>query len=417
MDKPKKKNKTKQRLIVGMLGITLIGCLAAITVGFSSLKKAPPSVEERLLWIEPVSQGEFIRHVRGNGTLVPKEEWWIPAPGEGQIKTIHILPGEKVLKNTIILTIYNPILAKNVREAEWLLKASEAETTKLNAQLETQLLDKEDTLVTIKAELTVAKMKTERDQQLYDDGIMAKLELDTSMAKEKELVTRVELAKKSLVQTEKSNKAHLAVQEATVEQLRDQLELRQEQLEDLQVKSPTDGILQQMLVEPGQQVTSSTSLAKIAKPDTLKAELKIAETQSQDLALGLPVEIDTRNGLIPGKIQRIDPSVVDGSVLVEVELTGELPRSARPDLTVEGTIELERVSNVLFTGRPVQGRENGLVSLFRLTPDGAYAEQVDVRIGRSSVNVVEIISGLKHGDHVVLSDMTKWQQAKRIKLK
>jgi HlyD family secretion protein len=417
MDKPKKKNKVKKRILGTLLGVTLIGSLAAITMGFSSLKKAPPSVEERLLWIEPVTQGEFIRHVRGNGTLVPKEEWWVPAPGEGQIESIHVLPGEEVLKNTIILTIYNPVLAKNVREAEWLLKAAEAEIKKLTAQLESQLLDREDALVMIEAELVVAKMKTERDRQLYDDGIMAKLELDTSKAKEEELATRVELAKKRLTQTEKSNKAHMAVQEATVEQLRNQLELREEQLNDLQVKSTTDGILQQMLVEPGQQVTSSTSLAKIAKPDTLKAELKIAETQSQDLALGLPVVIDTRNGVIPGKVQRIDPSVVDGSVLVEVELTGELPRSARPDLTVEGTIELERVSNVLFTGRPVQGREHGQISLFKLTPDGTHAEQVDVRIGRSSVNLVEIVSGLQDGDQVVLSDMTKWQQAKRIKLK
>jgi len=417
MDKPKKKNTFKKRFGMAFVGLTLVASLVGITVGFSRLKQAPPSVEERLLWIEPVSQGEFVRNVRGNGTLVPKEEWWIPAPGEGQIESIHVLPGEEVLKDTVILTMYNPVLAKNVREAEWLLKAAEAEIKKLNAQLETQLLDREDTLVTIEAELEVAKMNTQRNQQLYDDGIMAKLELDTSEAKEKELALRVGLAERRMAHTKRSNKAQLAVQEATVEQLRTQLELRQEQLADLQVKSPTNGILQQMLVESGQQVTSATSLAKIAKPDTLKAEIKVAETQSQDLAIGLAVEIDTRNGVIPGKIQRIDPSVVDGSVLVEVELTGELPRSARPDLTVEGTIELERVSNVLFTGRPVQGREHGQISLFKLTQDGAYAEQVDVRIGRSSINVVEIVSGLQDGDQVVLSDMTKWQEAKRIKLK
>jgi HlyD family secretion protein len=400
-----------------LAAVSVIAALAAATMGFSALKAAPPTVKEDLVWIGQVQRGEFVRQVRGNGTLVPKDEWWIPAPADGRVDRIHIQPGETVLPGTVILTLSNPALEREVLNAQWELKAAEAELENQKAQLETQRLDREEALVTLESELTVAKLALERDQKLYDDGIVSRHILNISEAKFEELTTRMKLAKRRLVKTAEATDARLSVQQATAEQLSGQLQLKEKLLHDLDITSKEAGILQQVLVEAGQQVTPATSLVKVARPDSLKAEIKIAETQMKDVVVGQSVSIDTRNGIIAAHVGRIDPAVLEGSVMVEVELDGELPKGARPDLSVEGVIEIERLNDVLYTGRPVSSREFGQVEIFKVARDTGIAEKTLVRLGRSSVNQVEIVEGLQEGDRVILSDMAKWADVDRIRLK
>lgn len=408
----------RSRYVRRVLLLALVAvALAGVTVGFSRLKSAAPVVDEDLLWVGVVERGEFLRSVRGNGTLVPKVERWIPAPGEGRVERIHIQPGETVEAGQAILTLSNPVLERDVQDARWQLAAAEAELKNKAAQLEGQLLDREDAIVTIDAELTVAKLAADRDQQLLDEGILAQHQRDTSRAKHQELETRLALAHRRLDKTRQATQAELAVHEATVEQLRSLQALRKRQLADLNVSSSEAGVLQQLLVEEGQQVTPGTSLAKVARPDDLKAELRIPETQTRDIVLGQKVAIDTRNGIVQGRVVRIDPAVSEGSVTVEVELMGTLPRGARPDLSVEGTIEIERLDNVLFMDRPASGRENGRLELFRVDRSRNEAVRTMVHLGRSSVNAIEIVSGLEEGDRVVLSDMSKWNDVDLIRLK
>ena len=410
--------KNRWKLPLRIIGSFLVvGVLAAITLGFSRLKEAAPQLDGSLLWIGAAERGEFVRQVRGNGILVPREEWWIASPGDGRIDKIHVQPGEEVLPGQVLFTLSNPVLEQEVQDTEWRLEAAQAELKNQIAQLESQELDKEDSIVTLQAQLDVAEIEAERDRRLYEEGISSQIKWETSAAKQTELETRLKLADRRLDKVKESTEASLSVQKATVAQFNGLLELKKKQRADLAVASHEKGFVKQVLIEVGQQVTPATSLARMAKPDSLKAELNIPETQIKDVAVGQPVTVDTRNGIIDGVVDRIDPAVLNGTIEVEVRLTSELPKGARPDLSVEGRIELDRRSDVLYVERPISSLENAEFEVFRLSTTEPVAHRTRVRFGRSSVNTIEVLEGLNPGDRIILSDMSKYSGNDHIRLR
>lgn len=416
MDIPRRK-RNASRWFRRLLGIAVIvAVLGGITYALARLEKAIPVVDANLVWVDTVQQGEFIRQVRGNGTLVPKTEWWIAAPGEGRVESILADPGEAIAAGQPILSLVNPVLEQSVREAEWAVSAAEANLKKQHAELNSQLLDREENVVTLDAQRTVAELEARRDRDLFANGILAQHVLDTSQAKYEELDERHKLATRRLDQERIANEAQIEAEEALLEQLRGQFQLKKDQLADLQVASNRDGVLKQVLVEEGQQVTPALSLARVARPDDLRADVRIGQNQARDLAVGLPASIDTHNGVVAGHVSRIDPAVQDGTVEVEIELDEPLPRGARPDLSVEGTIELEKVENVVHMGRPISARENAEIELFKVLETGE-AVRTRVRLGRASVNRVEVLGGLAPGDRVILSDTARWDGVDRIRLR
>ena len=417
MDVPRRKAPWKKWASrVGVVAV-IAALIGGVTYGLTQLETAAPTVDSGLLWIDDVQHGEFVRTVRGSGVLVPKVEWWIPAPTDGRVERIYLDPGDEVTPETPIFELGNPAVEQAVWTARQELAAANAELSNREAQLDTDRLDREDALVILKAEHEVAKRTLERDTQLHSEGLLSQYLLDESAAKVSELETRVELASRRLDKSAEARAAQLDALEAKVEQAKGVLEMREKQLADMRVTSDDGGILQQVLVEVGQQVTPSTSLAKVAQPGELDAELLVAESQMRDVAVGQLVEVDTRNGIVNGRVARVDPTVLNGTVTVEVELLSELPRGARSDLSVEGAIELERADGVTYVGRPVGAREHGTGQLFKIDSDGVYAERVAVRYGRSSINSMEVLEGLSPGDRVILSDMTKWDHVDRIRLR
>ena len=417
MDVPRKKAAWKRWLPRVLAVLVIAGGIGGVTYGLAQMETAAPVVDTNLLWIDDVHHGEFVRTVRGSGVLVPKVEWWIPAPAEGRVETIHLDPGEEVTPDSPIFELGNPAVEQAVWTARQELAAANAELTNREAQLDTDRLDREDALVILEAEHEVAKRTLERDTQLHSEGLLSQYLLDESAAKVDELETRVELAGRRLEKSADARKAQLEALVAKVEQAKGILAMREQELSDMRVTSARAGVLQQVLVEVGQQVTPSTSLAKVAQPDQLDAELQVAESQMRDVTVGQPVEIDTRNGLVDGRVARVDPTVLNGTVTVEVELLSELPRGMRSDLSVEGSIELDRADAVTYTGRPVGARENSNGQLFKLDGNGQYADRVAVRYGRSAINSMEILEGLSPGDRVILSDMTRWEHVDRIRLR
>ncbi len=417
MDVPRKSRAGIRRFRRIGMGAAILAVLGAVTVGLSRLDSASPAVDADLLWIGTVERGEFVRSVRGSGVLVPKDVWWIPAPAEGRVEVLHALPGEAVDPDTPILTLSNPALEQEVWSARFDLAMAESELMNQTAQLDTERLDREDTLIMVESELEVAVKKMERDAELFSAGLLSGAQLEISKAKVRELESRAQLAARQLTKLDEAREAKLSVQQSQVAQFKSLLAMREKKMNDMVVRSPEAGVVQQVLVEVGQQVTPTTSLAKVARPNTLKAELRVAETQAKDLVVGQKVTIDTRNGFIDGRLARIDPTVLDGSVTVDVELEGELPRGARPDLSVEGNIEIERLDDTLFVDRPVAARAQGQVELFKLDALQKTATRVKVRLGKSSVNTVQVIEGLQQGDRVILSDMSRWDHVDRVRLR
>lgn len=397
--------------------VVVAAVLAVTTVALSRLERAAPVVEADTVWMAVVERGELVRQVRGNGTLVPEEVWWIPAPSEGRVEGIHLKPGEAVEPDTVIMDLGNPVLERDLLDAEWELSAAEAGLENLEADLSNRQLEQEETLAVVESERHVAKLQVDRDRQLFEEGLLAEHDLDISLAKSGALETQAGLIKRRLAKMRETVDAQLAVQQAKVEQFRALVALRRDQLEALHVKAGTVGALQQLLVEVGQPVTTATTLAKIGRPDELKAELEVSETQMRDVQVGQPVEIDTWNGVVQGRVARIDPAVVAGTVTVEVTLEGALPKGARPDLSVEGVIEIERLADVLHVGRPVGARPETSISLFKLGPEGDLAVRTPVQLGRSSVNAIEVVQGLDEGDRVIVSDMSKWEAVDKVRLK
>ena len=400
-------------MIFGAVGIALI---LLITLGVSRLKPAAPSVERGTVWLDTVKRGPMLRQVRGLGTLVPTDIRWLPAATEGRVERLLIQPGTKVKSSDVILEMSNPTISQASLDAEWQLKAAEADYHNLEVQLQSAVLAQKSEWAKVQSEYSQSKRQADTDAELAKLGVISDMARESSQDKAKELKMRDEIEQQRLTNSGETLKAQLAAQKAKVEQARAMYQLRREQLEALRVKAGTDGVLQELPLKEGQWVTPGTTLAKVVQPEHLKAELRVPETQAKDIALGLPATVDTRNGIVEGKVVRIDPSVQNGTVTVDVQLTGQLPQGARPDLSVDGTVDLENLKNVMFVGRPAFGQEKSTVEIFKVDADGKSASRVKVQLGRSSVNTVEIVNGLNEGDQVILSDMSRWDKYDRVRL-
>ena len=410
---PEFKRKKKIRQI--LYGVAALVVITVISVGVSRLKPAAPSVERSTIWIGTVKRGPMLRQVRGSGTLVPEEIRWIPATTQGRVETILLRPGAQVKPDTVILELSNPELRQSVKEAQLAYQSAQAAYVNRKAELDSTLLAQQSDVATVKAAYKKAALNLEAQEELFKDQLVSKLQLEQSRSDAQELENRLKIAENRLkIQTE-GMRSQLAPQEADVDQKRAAYDLRVRQLEDLKVKAGMTGVLQEVPVERGAQVQAGANIARVADPTTLKAELRIAETQTKDIRIGQYTEVDTRNGTVKGKVIRIDPKSTGGTVGVDVTLEGELPSGARPDLSVDGTIQLERLDNVVYVERPAFGQENSTVGLFKLTGDGE-AVRTNVKLGRTSVNQVEILEGLQPGDQVVLSDMSAQDSFDRIRI-
>lgn len=416
MDIPREGQARKRQIRRILYSLGGLMAILLITLGLSKLKPAAPSVEWSTVWPGTVKRGEMFRQVHGLGTLVPEDIRWIPAPNEGRVDRILWLPGKEVLADTVLLELSNPEIELAMFNAEWQLKAAEAGYTDLRVQLESERLDQQAATAKVKAEYHQAKLKADRNELLAKDGLCAEIDLKLSEVMAEELGSRYALEQKRLDISAESVQAQLAAQKIEVERLRAQYQLKRKQFESLKVRAGVDGVLQQLPVQVGQRVPVGTNLARVANPSRLKAEVKIAETQAKDIQFGQPATIDTRNGVIPGHVVRIDPASQNGTVTVDVSLEGPLPKGARPDLSVDGTIELEHLADVLYVERPAFGQEKTTVSLFKVVDERKGAVRVKVKLGRSSVNFIEVLEGLKVGDQVVLSDMSAWDAYDRIRL-
>ena len=416
MDVARPKSVARNKKIKNVVYLVLVLIAAsAMTLGLSRMKPAAPSVDRATVWIDTVKRGEMLRQVRGLGTLVPEEVRWIPATNDGIIEEVKARAGDKVAASSIILIMSNPDVQQRTTDAELQLKGSEADQANLRATLQKEILDQEAQQANVESEYNKAKLEFEANQELSKDGLIADLLLKKSEFTARELASKNEMEKKKVESNSKSAEARIAAQQARVDQLRVIYELRLKQLNDLNVRAGAAGVVQQVPVEAGQHVAPGTILAKVAEPGRLKAELQIAETQVKDVTIGQIASIDTRNGIIPGHVIRIDPAAVNGTVKVDVQLEGDYPKGVRPDLSVDGTIDLERLSNVVYVGRPAYGQPDSTVGMFKLAPNGE-ASRIQVKLGRSSVNQIEIVEGLREGEQVILSDMSAWDAYDRVRL-
>jgi HlyD family secretion protein len=414
--RPEFKRQKRRRQVV-MVGIVAVVVVLA-TIGVSRLKPAAPSVERGTVWTDMVKRGNMLRQVRGNGSLIPSQESvrQIPAETEATVVRIRILPGSQVKADSILVEMRNPQTEQAALDAELQLKAAEAEYQSQRVTLESNLMNEKAGAATVNADYSQAQRQADTDKALFDLGVISGLAYKASKGKSEELTTRNDLETQRLTIGQKAIESQLAEQQAKVDQMRTLAALKRKQLDALQVRAGIDGVLVDLPLQVGQHVQPGTMLAKVVQPNHLMAELKVAETQARDVQFGEPALIDTHNGIISGTVMRVDPAVQNGTVTVDVKLTGELPKGARPDLSVDGTIDLERLDNVLYVGRPAFGQENSTISLFKLDADGKEAARVPVKVGRESVNSIQVFEGLREGDTVILSDMSRWDKTDRIRL-
>ena len=406
----------KKKIRRAIYGAVTLAVIVAITVGVSKLKPAAPSVDRAAVWVDTVKRGPMLRQVRGSGTLVPENIQWIPATTQGRVERIVLRPGATVTPDSVILELSNPNLQQAVMDARLGAQSARAAFENRKAELENSLLAQESEVAGIETTYNNAKLQLEANESLAKDKLISAIQLKQSQSLAQDLKNRLENAQKRLANQRAGAKSQMAPQEAEVNQREALYQLRIRELEDLKVKARMHGVLQQVPVEVGAQVGPGTNLARVADPSNLKAELRIAETQTKDIRVGQVAEVDTRNGTVKGKVARIDPRSEGGTVGVDIILEGALPAGARPDLSIDGTIELERLPDVVFMGAPAFGQENSTVSLFKLTADGSEAERITVKLGKRSVNQVEIVDGLKPGDQVILSDTTAQDGFDRIRL-
>ena len=395
--------------------------IVVITVAVSRLQPAAPSVDRATVWVDTVKRGQMLRQVRGSGTLVPEDIRWIPATTQGRVERILLRPGAQVEPTTVILELTNPDLEQSVKTDRLALESAEAAFENRKAELESQLLTQQSNAATIEAQFKTASLDLDANLQLLKDGLVSDLNVKKLRGQVEELKNRLSIEQKRLENTKNGLKSQIAPQEAEIAKARAGYQQRLRQQEDLKVKAGMSGILQCVCsnpttpVERGAQVGPGTNLARVADPARLKAELRIAETQTKDIRIGQYAEVDTRNGVVKGKVSRIDPASSNGTVGVDVTLDGELPPGARPDLSVDGTVRLEELNDIIFVGRPAFGQENSSVSLFKVNAEGE-AVRTTVKLGRSSVNTIEIVEGLQPGDQVVLSDMSTYDDYQRVQL-
>jgi len=414
--RPEFKQQKQKRQIAMAAGVVVV--VAALSFAVYRLKPAAPTVERGTVWTDAVKRGPMLRQVHGLGSLVPSQEsvLQIPAETEATVVRIHMLPGSLVKKDTILLDMSNPQVEQAAVDAQLQLKAAEAEYLSQKMKLESDLMNEKAGAATVKADYTQAQLQADTDKALYDLGVISGLAYKASKGKSDEFTTRNGLEDQRLMSSQRANDSQLAEQQSKVEQMRVLAELKKKQLDALRVRAGIDGVLVELPLHVGEHVLPGAMLAKVVQPNHLMAELKVAETQARDVQIGEPATVDTHNGVVAGEVTRVDPSVQNGTVTVDVKLTGELPKGARPDLSVDGTVDLERLSNVLYVGRPAFGQENSTISLFKLGSDGHEAIRVPVKVGRASVNSIQVLDGLHEGDTVVLSDMSRWDNTDRIRL-
>jgi HlyD family secretion protein len=418
MDIARPEFKVQKRRRQTVVGVAVVLILAAVSIGVSRLKPAAPAVERATVWTDTVKRGPMLRQVRGLGSLVPSQEAvrQIPAETEATVVSIHMLPGSHVDANTVLLEMSNPQTEQAAVDAQLQVKAAEAEYQSLREKLDSDLMNQKAGAATVHADDAQAQRQANTDQALYKLGVISGLAYKASQDKADELTTRNNLETQRLTANERASVSQLAVQQAKVDQMRTLAQLKQKQLDALKVRAGINGVLVDLPLQVGQHVLPGTMLAKVVEPDHLMATLKVAETQARDVQIGEPASVDTHNGVIAGTVMRVDPAVQNGTVTVDVKLTGELPKGARPDLSVDGTIDLERLDNVLYVGRPAFGQENSTISLFKLSGDAQGALRVPVKVGRASVNSIQVVEGLQEGDTVILSDMSRWDNTDRIRL-
>jgi len=406
------RERSRRRVVYAIAASAAVG---AVTLGFAHLKPAAPVVDRSLVVVDTVKRGPMVRQVRGSGTLVPVEINWIAATTDARVARVVVRPGTAVTRDTVILELADPTQVQRTLDARYLLQAGEADFVSLRNRLHSQELDEQASAARLKAEYEQARLRSNADEELVAKGVLPELTRRLSRNAADELENRYRLESERLRSNATSMASEIAAQHAKVEQLRAQTRLQEEQLASLQVRAGIDGVLQQVNVEVGQRVAAGSVLAKVVQPQQLMAQLRIPETQARDVAVGQTAAIDTRNGIVAGRVTRIDPASQNATVTVDVALAGALPRGARPDLTVDGAIELERMSDVLHVARPVNAQENTSGTVFRI--EGSDAVRVHVRFGRSSVTTIEIVDGLKDGDRIITSDMSAWEEADRVQLK
>jgi HlyD family secretion protein len=419
MDVKRPGRKNRRRVRLAIYAVVAVLAVGLITYGLSRLKPAAPSVARGTIWPDTVKRGQMLRQVRGLGTLVPEEIRQIAAPVEGRVERIYAKAGEEVGAGTVLVELTNPTLKQSTVDVQYQIKSAEADLNNLRARLESDRMSQQAATAQVQSEYSQAKIQLDTDEQLAKEGLVPALTLRISRVKVQQLANRLEIEQKRIGSSRASADAQVAAQQARISQLGAQLRLNQEQVASLQVRAGTNGVLQEVTVEVGQQITPGTNIARVADPTSLKASLQIPETQIKDIQLGQLASIDTRSGgaVVAGRVQRIDPAARNGTVMVDVRLEGALPGGARPDLSVDGTIELERLDNVLYVGRPATGGgAQSSITLFRIEPDGHSAVRVPVKLGRTSVNTVEVVDGLREGDTVILSDTSQWDGIDRLRL-
>jgi HlyD family secretion protein len=405
--------KRKRRIII--IAASVLGLILA-TLAISRLKPAVPSIDRSTVWIDTVKRGPMTRQVRGLGTLIPEDIRWIPANTEGRVEKINIWPGTHVEADSVILELNSPELEQAAHDAQSKASAAEAELTGERATLQRELLDQEATTARVHSEYEQAKMERQTNDQLAKNGLIAVLDYKKSQIKETELQHRDEIEQKRLAFARDSIEPQIASKQAAVDQAKQLAKLKTDQVEALHLRAGMSGVLQQLPVQIGQRVKIGDNLARVADPTKLKAQVKIAETQAKDIQIDQKAVIDTRNGTANGHVTRVDPAVEQGTVTVEVVFNEPLPKGARPDLSVDGTIELEHLDDVVYVGRPAFGQENNTVGMFKLVNGGSEGVRTPVKLGKSSVNTIEILSGLQPGDQVILSDTSAWDGHERIRL-
>jgi HlyD family secretion protein len=403
-----------RRIILGGVAVLFIG---GVSFGLTRLRPAAPAVDRATVWSDEVKRGPMLRDVRGLGTLVPEEIRWIPAQTDSRVERWVLRPGATVKPGSVIMELSDPTLQREALDAEFQLKGAEADLANLKVQVDSDLMNQKAIEAGVRSDYEQAKIQHEVDAKLVAEGLAADVTERLSRVKEQQLAIRVQLEGERTKVAVDSAKARLAAQQAKIDEQNALYQLKKSQVDALHVRAGIDGVLQLVPVDVGQHVTPGTNLARVADPKKLKAEIKIAETQAKDVIIGQTASVDTRNGIVTGHVSRVDPSVQNGTVTVDVQFDGLLPDGARPDLSVDGTVELENLKNVLYVGRPVHGASQSTISLFKLTPDGSEAVRTNVKLGRSSVNTVEILDGLQVGDRVILSDMSQWDNYDRIRLK
>jgi HlyD family secretion protein len=411
------KSKLKKKIRTAVMIVVGLAAIGGITYGLTKLKPAAPALDPSTAVIDTVKRGEMVRDVRGNGTLVPQVTRWVPAPTEGRVENILLQAGVEVGANTVIVELSNPQLEQQATDADFQVKAAEADEENLRVKLESDAMTQKAQIATINAQYSQAKLQLDADEGLGKQGLIADLQLKISRVAVQDLANRLKVEQERLAVNSKSTKAQLNAAASRLQQLRAMSKLRRDQVDALKVRAGTAGVLQQVSVQVGQQVTLGLNIARVADPASLKAVLRVAETQIKDVRIGQPVLVDTRNGVIQGTVSRIDPAAREGTFDVDASLVGPLPPSARPDLSVDGTIELERLKDVLKVGRPAFGQANQTIGMFVLTPDGSEAVRTKVTLGRNSVSTVEIVDGLKEGDKVIISDTSALDSYNRIRLK